>query len=88
MHHRGVLFGREAFGRVGVDFAWNVHVVKSGTAGHGVARSAILPRSITGGTEPYDLTNRNDGGAVPPSRLLRGRRNGRFLDPDTCSFEA
>jgi hypothetical protein len=25
-----VLFGREAFGRVGVDFAWNVHVVKIG----------------------------------------------------------
>jgi len=50
MHHRGVLFGREALGRVGVDFAWNVHVVKSGTAGHGVARSAILPRSIRCGT--------------------------------------
>ena len=33
MHHRGVLLAREAFGRVGVDFAWNVHVVKIGTAG-------------------------------------------------------
>jgi hypothetical protein len=33
MHHRGMLFGREAFGRVGVDFAWNVHVVKIGDSG-------------------------------------------------------
>jgi hypothetical protein len=33
LHHRGVLFGREAFGRVGVDFAWNVHVVKIGDSG-------------------------------------------------------
>ncbi len=33
MHHWGVLFGREAFGRVGVDFAWNVHVVKIGDSG-------------------------------------------------------
>jgi hypothetical protein len=44
-HHWGVLFGREAFGRVGVDFAWNVHVVKIGNSGAGVAKSAILPRS-------------------------------------------
>jgi hypothetical protein len=50
MHHRGVLFGREAFGRVGVDFAWNVHVVKIGTAGQELARVAILPRSIGRGT--------------------------------------
>jgi hypothetical protein len=39
MHHRGVLFGREAFGRVGVDFAWNVHVVKIGNSGAGGAPS-------------------------------------------------
>ena len=53
MHHGGVLFGREAFGRVGVDFAWNVHVVKIGTAGQELARVAILPRSIGRGTAAW-----------------------------------
>jgi hypothetical protein len=38
MHHGGMLFGREAFGRVGVDFAWNVHVVKSGQRGKNLPR--------------------------------------------------
>ena len=53
MHHGSVLFGREAFGRVGVDFAWNVHVVKIGTAGQELARVAILPRSIGRGTAAW-----------------------------------
>jgi hypothetical protein len=41
MHYRGVLFGREAFGRVGVDFAWNVDVVNIGKAGPGPGWTAI-----------------------------------------------
>jgi hypothetical protein len=57
MHHRGVLFGREAFGRVGVDFAWNVHVGQDRDSGaRELARAIILPRSNRGGiTGQQDL---------------------------------
>jgi hypothetical protein len=43
-----MLFGREAFGRVGVDFAWNVHVVKIGTAGQGSLPGRSFYRVRTG----------------------------------------
>jgi hypothetical protein len=48
MHRRGVLFGRGAFGRVGVDFAWNVRVIKIGDSGARVAKGAILRRANNG----------------------------------------
>jgi hypothetical protein len=51
MHHRSLLFGGtgKAFRRGGIDFAWNVHVVKSGQRARELARAAILPRSTTVG---------------------------------------
>lgn len=50
MHHRDVLFGREAFGRVGVDFAWNVHVVKIVSAGQSAdhLKDIIVPPRTEG----------------------------------------
>jgi hypothetical protein len=48
MHRRGVFFGRGAFGRVGVDFAWNVRVIKIGTAGHGLPRTPFYGVRTTG----------------------------------------
>jgi hypothetical protein len=39
----GCTFRCGAFGRVGVDFAWNVHVVKIGTPGQGTCQERILP---------------------------------------------
>jgi hypothetical protein len=51
LHDWGVLFdGGKGLGRGGIDFAWNVHVVKIGTAGQKLAWAAILPRSTTVGT--------------------------------------
>jgi hypothetical protein len=81
MHHRGVLFGREAFGRVGVDFAWNVHVVKIGDSGARLAKGAILPRSNSrGGAGAVWFGNSQDANDEW-SRRKNGRIGGHIVMP-------